>query len=181
MATFFLIIAALAVIHFIYEGILAPSIRMHLRFRLFALRDEVRALKCEQSNPLPDDIFLLLQSGINNAIVLLHKINIYVTNQAQQVIENDKELARTIESRIALIENCKSQEAKNIHREACKTIEIALIVNNGGLWLYIIPVFLAYRTIASVATMAKEVIVLREPEFQRIVPSDDPRFAFNGV
>jgi hypothetical protein len=45
----------LALAHFIYESILAPSWRLSLRFRLFSLRDEVRALEADCRDGLDDE------------------------------------------------------------------------------------------------------------------------------
>lgn len=42
MSTAILIFAFIAVVHFVYESIVAPSWRMKLRNELFVLRDEVR-------------------------------------------------------------------------------------------------------------------------------------------
>ncbi len=75
MNIIFYILLALAIIHFIYEGIIAPSMRLHYRYRLFTLRDELRFLKATHKDELPDEVFILLQNILNNSITLLHRVN----------------------------------------------------------------------------------------------------------
>ena len=65
MTTTILVLLALAVFHFVYESILAPSLRLSLRFRLFALRDEARQLKIECVDSLNDAHCVFLQASIN--------------------------------------------------------------------------------------------------------------------
>lgn len=45
MSTAIIIFGTLCFSYFIYEGIVAPSLRLHQRFRLFALRDELREVR----------------------------------------------------------------------------------------------------------------------------------------
>jgi len=54
-----IVLAGLAVYHFVYEGILAPSFRLKLRFELFELRDELRKLKISHAEDLRDEIDLI--------------------------------------------------------------------------------------------------------------------------
>jgi hypothetical protein len=53
-----IVLMALAVFHFVYESIWAPSFRLSLRFRLFVMRDEVRQLKIECAETLGDEHFV---------------------------------------------------------------------------------------------------------------------------
>jgi hypothetical protein len=55
MITAIVILISLAALHFVYESILAPSLRLSLRFTLFALRDEVRQLKIDCASSLSDN------------------------------------------------------------------------------------------------------------------------------
>jgi hypothetical protein len=75
MTTAIVILLALAVFHFAYEAILAPSLRLSLRFRLFVLRDEVRRLKIECLESLNDNHFVFLQGSINGLISMLHRVD----------------------------------------------------------------------------------------------------------
>ena len=55
--------------HFIYESIILPSIRLSLRFKLFALRDQLRRMVMQGT--ASDEVFRIQQSSINNAINML--------------------------------------------------------------------------------------------------------------
>ena len=41
METLFVITVFFAIIHFIYESIVLPSIRLNIRYKLFSIRDKI--------------------------------------------------------------------------------------------------------------------------------------------
>lgn len=178
MTYLFLVILSLAIIHFLYEGIIAPSLRLNLRYRLFALRDELRTLKQQHGDSLPNDVFMSLQSAINNAILLLHRVNVEVVSKTEAAIHNDKQLAKRIEERIALIENCGVKEVRVVQAKACRTLREALLVNNGGWLIYIVPIFMLVFSASRLTNFAKEAIAIPENELERIMPIHHPVSAY---
>lgn len=95
----------LALVHFIYESILAPSWRLRLRFRLFALRDELRALKGECRGLLDDEHFAYLQDSINTMIAMLHRYDVAAVAAAELRYRRDPEFRRCVEIRTAILDH----------------------------------------------------------------------------
>ncbi len=66
----------LAILHFIYEGIILPSIRLNLRYKLFVLRDELRSLRHEVAIVVGffQKIFSLVKDIVSLSENDLHKL-----------------------------------------------------------------------------------------------------------
>lgn len=142
MATAVIAFVILGFIHFLYDGIILPSIRLRLRFGLFRLRDDLRALKLSKGEELPDEVFHYIQDSINNAINMLPRVDVVTAFRLTRLLDQDKEFARLLEERKALIENCSVEEAKQIHTKVRDVIPQALVVNNLMLLMYLVPIFI---------------------------------------
>src|SRR5437773_1088798 len=139
MLMLFLIGCLYALLHFIWESILATSIRFNVRLELFALRDRLRRMKI--TNPeIPDDAFHVIQDGLNGGIKHLYDIDVQVLVQCDLLSRNDPEIKARVEKRRAAVESANSKELLEIARLLRKLMEKSAIVNNGGWLLYIIPV-----------------------------------------
>src|SRR5262249_18411987 len=125
--------------HFIYDGIILPSIRLKFRYRLFRLRDELRELKVLEGEKLEDTVFHYLQGSINNAIRMIPRSDIATALRAKKAIEHDSHLAHLVEKRKALIEQCPIDKVREIEGAAISTVSSALLANNGMLCLYFLP------------------------------------------
>ena len=79
-------LAVLAILHFIYEAIILPTIRWNLRNELFSLRDKLRnvVINKEQYDPAT---FELAHSGINHFINRLHHLDLGFQFKIFQVIK----------------------------------------------------------------------------------------------
>src|ERR1035441_10315344 len=88
----FLFACVYALLHFIWEGILAPSLRHNIRLDLFALRDNLRRLKI--NNPeLPNDAFNTVQDGLNGAIKHLSDIDIPLLVYCDSIVKRDADIS----------------------------------------------------------------------------------------
>jgi hypothetical protein len=129
MNTFILVIIIVSVIHFIYDGIVMPSLRLGVRYRLFALRDEIRCLKCEHAESFSDDVFKNIDEGISFNIANLHNINFYVVAETNRLVRNSDQLRSLVAKRIKLIEDCPVMEVKEAERKVSKYIINTVLIN----------------------------------------------------
>lgn len=170
MSTFFIALAALAAIHFIYESILAPSLRFELRLKLFALRDELRILKQKHAEAVSDEIFRDLQGSLNATISRLNLIDVTILKTAHERFENDEKLRRKSERFDQLISDCAVPEVETIRQKHLKLIGRALLINTGGWFVYLIPIFIAIFYAGRVMAQLKPVFALPENDINKIVP-----------
>ncbi|HEX8138696.1 MAG TPA: hypothetical protein VF544_14110 [Pyrinomonadaceae bacterium] len=168
MTTLFFIIMALAFVHFIYEGIIAPSIRFKLRLELFKQRDELRELKMEQDCELCDEAYSYLQDVLNNTIKHVSHIDLWLVSVARhQIDEETREKIAALEKQV---EECPIKKVKEISDKQIDIIGKALFTNNGGLILYLIPLAVLLAFYQTFVGYAKKVLSLPERDIDRLAP-----------
>src|SRR5437016_3219603 len=116
LATLFIIFGLIALFHFIYQGIILPSIRQRLRYRLFELRDRLRTLNIRHKNDLQQEVFDYLQRSINNTIKYLHRIDLELIVTSRAIVK-DKDVDEFIKKHNAMLDNCDIDEVRDIANE----------------------------------------------------------------
>jgi len=129
----------LALAHYVYESILAPSWRLSLRYKLFALRDEARALKGDCQGLFEDAHYACLQDCINTMIASLHRYDVAAIVAAEFRYRKDSEFRRSIDMRDAILGSCDNPRAQSIRRRSVGLIARAVAVNSGMLCAPLCP------------------------------------------
>jgi hypothetical protein len=174
MATFFLILTALALVNLLYERVLSPSFRFSLRLRLFALRDELRELKITHGGKIDNELFRTLQGSINATINRLASIDLRLLTEAHIAFEHDAELRKYAEDKEALLEACALEEVRRIREKHIKLMMLTLTVNSGGWVPYVIPVVLGLVFARSTTTLIRKTFALPEADLNKIAPIESP-------
>ena len=172
MDIFLFVLGIFAVLHFFVEAILVPSWRLQLRYRLFELRDRLRALEVEDRYPgaTVRQVCQRLESSINTAISLVPKIGPRLIYEFQQRLASDDGLRRTIDERIAYVENNAPAEVRALNAEVARILRDACAANTAGWVVYVFPALLALLFYDSVAKRTSELSALSDSETERLVP-----------
>jgi hypothetical protein len=141
MANLIIVLALLALAHFVYEGIIAPSVRLRLRYSMFELRDELRTLHREDER-CSRDAFEIAHNGINQYIDRLHAVNLELMSRFR-IAYRDRAFREETERRKAVLDACGSSELRGIVGRANKTIEMAFAANTGMWAVYVAPFIVA--------------------------------------
>jgi hypothetical protein len=168
----------LAVMHFIYESIVAPSLRLRVRFELFSLRDELRALKVEHGDRLDDKHFNYLQDSINSIIFILPRIEIFTLAHIRQSVGKDARLNARLTERQKILDDCDIPEMGNIRKRSIDLSIDALGINSGMWVVYILPPMALGAIRKSIARWIKAFISLSEPDLQKIAPNHNSNSVF---
>lgn len=145
MAYIFITIFILSAWHFVYDGILLPSFRLELRYKLYALRDRLRMLKCDHDAEISDEVFNNLQESIVSILHILPGITVSLLMDVQKEFRADETLKRRIEARRALLRTCKVKEVHEVKAGIYGITTKALILNTGGwLPLLIVPIVVGF-------------------------------------
>jgi hypothetical protein len=170
MTIAFYVLVGLAIFHFIWDGILAPSLRFEIRYKLFKLRDDLRRLKIEHGDQFSDDIFDQLQKTINNQIGLLHHGNISNLYRAYKKFGNDEGLVVEMMKLDKLIEACQVEEVGKIRDKSVGWGMLGFLVNSGGWAVYIVPPVFIALSYGTIRVFMKKLIGLPEKDIDRILP-----------
>jgi len=140
MTWLILIFLFLAVFHLVYEAILLPTIRQSLRYRLFALRDQLRRMTFNPQDPLDEEVFESLQESLNSSVKLVPVLNLSTIDTLCRVLRTDEQLRREVNRRDQLIKNCPKEEIRGIRDKRNEVMARVLAANAAALLVYLLPV-----------------------------------------
>lgn len=169
MITLLEVMFFLALSHFIYESILAPSWRLSLRFRLFALRDEVQALKTRR-DLLDDEHYAYLQDSINTMIAMLHRYDIAAIIAAEFRYHRDPGFRIRVDTRATILDGCDLPEAQSVRRSSVDLIARAIAVNSGMLCAPLYPFALMGIGFSTLRRHLRKFATLSRRELESVAP-----------
>jgi hypothetical protein len=158
----------LALIHFVFEGIIAPSMRMSLRNKLFELRDEIRELKEIGLNPQDEAVFWHIHDGINSFINKLPHLTVHNQANAVRAYKTNPHLKNVIDARIHMMESCTNSQLKTIFTKTTTVVEEAFLINMGGWFFYVLPIAVALFAVGYLKRIASSIIVAPSVDTNRL-------------
>jgi len=144
MVSIFIVCCIIAAVLFVYEGMIAPSLRIKLRYELFDVRDRLIKLRHEHKQSFKHAEFDLMMYIVNASIFVLSHHNIIdviglrakaVQGKAEglEVEEQGKRIAATVEQ-------SELPELKELHGEIITVTIQALAVNSLPFIVMLLPI-----------------------------------------
>lgn len=166
-----LVLGILAMVHFVYEAILLPSLRQKQRFRLFALRDQLRDLKCEHSHQLDDETFHALDDSLSWQIDNQSRLTLSLMCKVEYTYENDPEFRNHVKHRLEILNRCKLETFIQIRKKAAHQYLDTILINSGVWVLAVVPLAVVYLCTAFFLTRAGRLIALPKSELNQYAAS----------
>lgn len=170
-------VVVISIFHFVYEGIILPSIRLYFRNRLFILRDKLRSIYINEKNNIDHESFNLIHDSLSSLISRLHYLSVSVIVDIQKEYTTNPEFRKKIARREMLIEKCKHEEINSIIREVNGIVKKTIIANCGAWFIYLIPIAICVHSIKLLSQIAKEIVVIPESDANRLIP-DTSNYAY---
>lgn len=175
------ILTCVAIFHFVYESIIAPSLRLELRFELCGLRDEVGLLKIEspgvaggEGSELVDRHLCELQDSINSLLGILFRFDLATVCAISEEIDRDAELKRRVQARARILDSCVLPRVLAIRSKQIRIATKALAVNIGPMLLWSAfptSLFVGYR---AVRNKIKRSLTVPGTDLERFIPAENP-------
>jgi hypothetical protein len=169
MTIYISILLALALWHILWENVLAPTFRLGIQYKLFELRDKLRAMRA--ANAVEDDAFDYLHDSLNNAIRLLPHLTISLVFSFRRLYGSDPALQRRVAKRRELLDACPAVEVRTIEKETFEAMDKALAINCGGWIVWIVPIAVAAITASKCKELLKSLMFVPSGEVNRVCPS----------
>jgi hypothetical protein len=178
MSYLFIALSLVALFHFIYESILAPTWRFKLRLELFELRDEFRRAIVESPSANSDVAFAEIQDSINNTIRLCPSISASLFLEVTKRLATDKKLSQSVDERIARLDACAVPKAQEIRRKSASMVQRALAINTGGWSILIVPPILAWLCLKNILDRIQTILAMPFRELEKMDRRDtlSPQF-----
>ncbi|EMH5955798.1 TPA: hypothetical protein SMN72_001411 [Proteus mirabilis] len=146
------VLLGMATVHFIYEKIILPSIRLHYRNKLFEVRDKVRDELINNAEQKSVESAKLVHDALNNAINRLHLMTFQNQVKARTRLYKDPSLRHKVQIKVNLINSSENQAVISSLKESIKILNKVLIFNSFMLFLYALPIFLIVTLIAKIVS-----------------------------
>ena len=173
MAILMITVLFIAIFHFVYDDIVLPSIRQHLRNKLYALRDELRWLKINGIDHADNAAFELVHDAINTFANRLPMLTISVRQSFEREIKHNTQLQHIIETRTKTIKSCRNSDIQRIYAEVNNILETVYIANAGGWFIYIVPLAILLGTIKHIAAICGEIALMPTHQMNKLIPPPD--------
>ncbi|MCG7656725.1 hypothetical protein [Wielerella bovis] len=142
MANILLVIFILAMVHFAYENIIAPTLRIYQRNKLFVLRDKLRDIDFNSLSKQDKQVFKYIENSLTICIQNLPYANLYKFVKYNKEYHKNEKLRTLVEKRYNQIQDCNIVEIKEIFHKSGKVIYDAILINSGMWFMYLIPIVL---------------------------------------
>lgn len=160
ITTLFYVLCGFAVLHVLYERVIQPSVRLHYRNRLFAIRDGVRNQIISGLNEHDLQVANIIHHGLNNTINRLHMLTLGNKIRAQKRFEEDESMRERVEECAALIEECKNEYLLSAIDETVDIADKVLFFNNMLFFFYTLPIVLVFWIASGLISACKRVYSL---------------------
>lgn len=171
MSYVILMILFMATLHFVYDGIIAPSLRFEARYELFALRDRLRELKKLRGDGIDDKHFHHLQDILNTMVTNLARFDVGTVFLIEQQFRKDRDLKKRIDARIRVMDDCKDEEIRRLRQQALDAGSKATAVNSGAWFLYLLPIVTLAIGFNAAKSRVKAALSLTGSDLRRVVPN----------
>jgi len=161
MATLLFFLILLSILIFVYESIILPSVRLRIRYQIFALRDKLRFLKIEKGNALDDEAFAYSQDCLNTLLAFLHRYDFSAMVRAALFFRKNPTLYKeALEEQRRILQKCDVEEFHRIIKEYTDLAILSVTANSFGLLLVLAPFLItaiAVKGLKYIIGKAKEI------------------------
>lgn len=155
---FFIIVLFLACgLLFVWEAIIAPSIRLQLRFQMFAERDRLRAIHAAASVGMDTEVFDYAHQYVNAGINCIHIGNIFLLAEAEMEFRRNKVLRDQMILTSRLFDKSDNSELRSI-RDRILNIGIWAVLVNSTVVLIFAVLAIPLVTVVPVAVRVKRAV-----------------------
>jgi hypothetical protein len=165
----FLISGLYALFHFVWQSTIAPSLRLDVRFRVFALRDELRRLKLADQ-PVSDDAFHIVEEMLIAVLHVLYEIDVPLLIHCDWYANTDQKFKEQIQKRMEIVKSANCPELEKIVVQARKQLVRAAKINSGGWMPYVIPSVMTLLFFKTLCKPIFSVIYMNRAQLQKIIP-----------
>ena len=160
----------LAVAHFVYESIIAPSIRLVITAELIMMKDELEDLRKKEKGKLDDEHYRHLRDSINGLSNRIYSLELMVVTKILSEIEKDRDLKARIKAKSKILDDCVVKEARDMRHKIISLVDSALRTNSGGWLLYLVPIAICAGCMAWIKKSIVAIASLPEKDLSGLAP-----------
>jgi len=145
MTILLLIFVVLALVHLIYETIIAPTLRLRMKYRFFELRDRTVRLRLDEPEALPASLHDDLFDAIDGAMRYISGLSVVSIRRMVPMIPD--EVRRRADERARAFDTAESADVRRIAYDLRSYLLLVLFINSLGLIITVAPIMAFFFTI----------------------------------
>lgn len=166
-----IILFILAIWHLVFESVIASTSRFHMRNELFVLRDKIRNIMIFESITSQDKKRLMyVHDGICLFIKRLNRLDFATLISIMIQFGQNKKLNDQAENRLKLINETQNEEVIKIFKKTNRIIRKAVIINNGGWLIYLVPIIIIVAAFSNFKKSIYKLVSMPCTEARKIIP-----------
>jgi hypothetical protein len=128
-----------AIVHYVYQSILAPSMRLDVEARLRKLHGELDLAERAQAEDVSRRCFSVLRQSHKRLLEALDRISVVALLEVDRELRGNQPVREQVEARSASFERCEIPAVRALRPRTLRIALQAVAINNGGLILSILP------------------------------------------
>lgn len=166
-----LLMCILTIAHFVYESIIAPTVRLGITVDLLMMKDELDALRKKERGRLDDEHYRHLRDAINGLSNRLYSLELTVVSRILARIHSDRDLRARMEATAKVLDDCPVQEARDMRRRIIKLAALAIQTNSKGWAFYIVPIAICIGCMRRIKRAIVALASLPEKDLKELAPA----------
>ena len=126
--------------HFVYQSIIAPSLRLDLREILLQLGRELSRADRAPTGQAAQRCFSDLRESYERLLEALDRISIVALLEVERDLRDNAGVRGQVEARSLAFDHCELAELRSLRTRIIRAAVQAVAINNGGLIFSILPV-----------------------------------------
>ncbi|MEJ1962626.1 MAG: hypothetical protein WDO56_14215 [Gammaproteobacteria bacterium] len=168
------VLLALALWHWLYESVLAPSFRRVLRLELIALQAELAGFEVRPGDSCGSRVLHALADSLMTLNLVLHRLDVVTLTAVEFEIRRNPALRELAESRTMMFQSCGVDALRDLRRRSLRLAARAVAVNSGAWCIFVVPAALALLGARGIGRTLVASLLLSKSDLSRIASNLSP-------
>jgi hypothetical protein len=168
MSYLILVLMLMALWHWVYESLVAPSLRQSLRLELGWLHQELQDSMGAEADPSRHEPWRMLEESVCVLDLLLEKFDAVTVASVAFELRRDPVLRARAEARGRMLDGSGSAAVRRVRQRTLDLAAKAVAINSGGWCIFIVPLALVRVGMRRLGRAIAASVSLSNGELRRI-------------
>ena len=136
-----------AVVQYVYGFFIAPALRTSNRYKVFALRDEIRRIQFERTAKIDPSTLAAIERYLNTVLGLADHISISHIARMKRLLESNPTIRRRIDKEWKTLDDCENKDVRRIVSEMRRLTVRSFFINSAPAAFDVIPLLAIFATL----------------------------------
>jgi hypothetical protein len=169
MSYLILAMMLMALWHWVYESLVAPSLRQSLRLELWWLHQELLDLVAAEADASRHEPLQMLGESVCVLDLLLEKFDAVTVASVAVELRRDPALRARAEARGRILDGSASAVVRRVRQRTLDVAARAVVINSGGWCIFIVPFALVHVGMRRLGRVIAASVSLSNGELRRIM------------